>query len=163
MRDRENANAASEENAFQRYLDDEQYEALVEAVAGEKVMGLAVWENSIADESESPASRAPTQSVREPRPDGRALFDVDLYLENKICLALYGTSVFPDPESSPLHGWQRTGRILQTLIGRGAWLDEVATTEENDLVLILSRDRQPQIYLRVGGWSVEEWERLPGE
>ena len=133
-------------------LDDEQYEALVAAVAGEKVMGLALWEESITDEEEG-----------KPPPEARDLFDCDLYLENNLFLALYGTAVFPDPDSDPLRGWQRTGKILQSLINEGIWLDEIAATDEDELVLILSRDYKPQLYLNVSGWSVEEWETLPGE
>ena len=140
------------EVAIQFQLDDEQYAALVDTVAGEKVMGLALWEESVTD-----------QVGDKPSPDGRVLFDLDLYLENSSLLALYGTSVFPDPDSNPLRGWQQTGKILQSLINAGIWLDEIAATDEEELVLILSRNQVPQLYLNVGGWSVERWESLPGE
>ena len=72
-------------------------------------------------------------------------------------------SVFPDLDSNPLRGWQQTGTILQTLIAQGIWLDEIAATEEDELVLILSRHHKPQLYMNVSGWSIEEWETLPGE
>ena len=140
------------EDALQFQLDDEQYAALVDTVAGERVMGLALWEESITD-----------QGGAKPNAAARVLFDLDLYLENNSLLALYGTSVFPDPESDPLRGWQHTGKILQSLINKGIWLDEIAATDEDDLVLILSRNHEPQLYLNVSGWSVEEWETLPGE
>ena len=42
-------------------------------------------------------------------------------------------------------------------------MDEIAATEEDELVLILSRNHTPQMYLNVSGWSVEEWDALPGE
>lgn len=140
------------EAAIHYLLDDEQYEALVDSVAGERVMGLALWEESISDEGGG-----------RPSPERRVLFDLDLYLENNQLLALYGTSFFPDPESDPLRGWQQTGRIVQALINEGIWLDEIAATEENELVLILSRKHVPVLYLNVSGWTVEEWESLPGE
>lgn len=133
-------------------LDDEQYAALVENVAGEKVVGLALWEESITDEA-----------AERPGPESRILFDLDLYLENNLLLTLYGAGVFPDPESEPLHGWQRAGKIIQTLVNAGIWLDDIAATEDNNLVLVLCRDRTPQLYLIVSGWSVEKWELLPGE
>ncbi|MDE0077971.1 MAG: hypothetical protein OXO50_10660 [Caldilineaceae bacterium] len=133
-------------------LDDEQYEELVDAVAGERVMSLALWEESVSDEG----------GLRPP-PDQRLLFDLDLYLENRMLLALYGTAIYSDPESSPLRGWQRTGKIVQTLISTGIWLDEIAATDEDELVLILSRNHVPQLYLNVSGWTVEDWENLPGE
>ena len=132
-------------------LDDEQYAALVETAAGERVVGLALWEESIADEA-----------TKRPQPETRSLFDLDLYLENSLLLTLYGTSVFPDPESEPLRGWQRAGRIMQSLVNEGIWLDDIAATEEDNLVLVLCRDRTPQLYLIVSGWSAEKWESLPG-
>lgn len=133
-------------------LDDEQYDELVDTVAGERVMGLALWEESVSDEGGG-----------RPAPEQRILFDLDLYLENSLLLALYGTAIYTNPESSPLRGWRQAGRIVQTLINSGIWLDEVAATEEDELVLILSRQHVPQLYLNVSGWTVEEWENLPGE
>ncbi len=132
-------------------LDEEQYAALVETVAGEKVVGLALWEESIADEA-----------AERPEPETRSLFDLDLYLENNLLLTLYGASAFPDPESEPLRGWQRAGKIMQSLVSEGIWLDDIAATEENNLVLVLCRDHTPQLYLIVSGWSAEKWESLPG-
>ena len=137
---------------LQYHLDDEQYEILVEAVAGERAVGVALWEESISDEL-----------GERPSPETRALFDLDLYLENSVLLALYGTSIYTDPESDPLRGWQQTGRIVQAEIREGIWLDEIATTEEEELVLILSRNHRPRLYFNVSGWTVEEWESLPGE
>lgn len=133
-------------------LDDEQYDELVNTVVGERLMGLALWEESVSDEGGG-----------RPSPEQRVLFDLDLYLENRLLLALYGTAIYTDPESSPLRGWQRTGKIVQTLINEGIWLDEIAATEEDELVLVLSRRHIPQLYLNVSGWTVEEWEDLPGE
>ena len=133
-------------------LDDELYDELVNTVAGERVIGLALWEESVSDEG-----------GERPAPDQRVLFDLDLYLENRLLLALYGTALYSDPGSSPLRGWRRAGKIVQTLINSGIWLDEIAATEEDELVLILSRNHKPQLYLNVSGWTVEEWETLPGE
>lgn len=146
-----NGKGPGEARLFYR-LDDEQYERLVDAVAGERVMSLALWEESVSDEVGA-----------RPPPNKRELFDLDLYLENKLLLALYGTALYSDPESSPLRGWQQAGKIVQTLINNGIWLDEIAATEEEELVLILSRNHVPQLYLNVSGWTVEDWENLPGE
>ena len=142
----------SGEAALHYRLDDEQYQALVDAVAGERVMGLALWEESISD-----------VTGETPSPKARVLFDLDLYLENHLLLALYGTSVFPDPDSDPLRGWQQAGKIVQALISEGIWLDEIAATEEDELVLVLSRKHIPHLYLNVGGWTIEEWKTLPGD
>lgn len=91
------------------------------------------------------------------------MFDLDLYLENNSYLALYGATLFLDPESDPLRGWQRTGKMLQSLTTEGVWLEEIAATEEDELVLVLSRDHTPRLFLTVSGWTVEEWETLPDE
>ena len=156
------------DGALHVQLDDEQYAALVDTAAGEKVIGLALWEESITDQFDSrrPQGSGRFSAIKEggkPTPAARVLFDLELYLENNLLLTLYGTSFFPDPESDPLRGWQWAGKILQSLINEGIWLDEIAATEEDELVLILSRNHTPQMYLNVSGWSVEEWETLPGE
>ncbi len=156
------------DGALHVQLDDEQYAALVDTVAGEKVMGLALWEESITDQLDSriPQGSGLLSAINEgekPTPTARVLFDLELYLENNLLLTLYGTSFFADPESDPLRGWQWAGKILQSLINEGIWVDEIAATEEDELVLILSRNHTPQMYLNVSGWSVEEWDALPGE
>ncbi|MDE0198079.1 MAG: hypothetical protein OXK78_07785, partial [Caldilineaceae bacterium] len=84
-------------------LDDDQFDELVETAAGERVTGLALWEESVSDEG-----------GERPTPNQRVLFDLDLYLENKTLLALFGTAIYSDPESSPLRGWQQAGKIVQT-------------------------------------------------
>jgi len=38
---------------------------------------------------------------------------------------------------------------------------EVAVDEEDGLVLVLGRGDQPDIYLQVGAWLLDEWEELP--
>ena len=145
-------NSRNRRDEIYSQLDDEQFKMLVKTVEEEKIVGLVLWEESIADEEkEKPALEA------------RALFDLDLYLENNLFLELYGTFIFPDPDNDPLHGWQQTGKILQTLIANGVWLDEIAATEEDELILILSQNHKPQLYMNVGGWSIEEWETLPSE
>lgn len=138
---------------FQRTLTDELYEELSEVVVGEKIVGLALWEASLADDEEA----------GEPAPDERVIVDLDLYLENKFYLELYGTLVFPDPQSDPLQGLEQIGKMVSGLIEQGVWLDEIAATEEDELVLILYRERQPQLYLNVGGWTLSEWETLPSD
>lgn len=135
-----------------RSVTDELYAELMENVAGEKVVGLALWEESLADgEDELPSPRA------------RAVFDLDLYLENQLSLELYGTFLFSDPDADPLQGLERIGTMLSNLIEAGIWLDEIAVTEEDDLVLILSQHRKPRLYLNVGGWTLAEWESLPSD
>ncbi len=137
---------------FHQIVTDELYTELVESIEGQKVVGLAVWEESLADEE-----------GEEIPPATRQIFDLDLYLENQLYLELYATYIFDDPESDALRGLDRIGTICTKLIETGIWLEEIAVTEENELVLILSRNHRPHLYLNVGGWSMEEWETLPDE
>jgi hypothetical protein len=143
---------AEEQEGFHQFVTDELYTELVETVEGEKVVGLALWEESLADAEEEEVDA-----------DTRELFDFDLYLENKLYLEIYAAYIFQDPNSDALRGLDRIGKMFSGLIEEGLWLDEIAVTEENELVLILSRNRQPLLYLNVGGWAIEEWETLPDE
>jgi hypothetical protein len=137
---------------FHQTITEELYTELVEQVEGEKVVGLALWDESLADEEDVPV-----------KPEEREVFDFDLYVENNLYLELYATYIFEDPEGDPLRGLDQIGKIFSSLIEEGVWLEEVATTTENELVLILSRNYQPKLYLNVGGWAIEEWETLPEE
>ncbi len=132
-------------------LTEERYRELVEQVEGQRVVSLALWETSLAD----------PEDVRVPA-DERAVFDMDLYLENRRCLELYGVHVHRHPSELPLRGLDQLGTIVADLVTQGIWLDEIASTEDGGLVLILARHREPRLYLDVGGWSLGEWDRLPG-
>ncbi len=133
-------------------LTDELYEQLEEEVLGEKVVGLALWEESLADDEENP-----------PETDERQVFDLDLYLENNIYFELYGALFFADLDGEPLQGLDRIGTIVAALTETGVWLDDIAATEEDELVLILSQNHEPKLYLSVGGWTLNEWDTLPDE
>ncbi|MBX3053570.1 MAG: hypothetical protein KF753_18985 [Caldilineaceae bacterium] len=133
-------------------LTDELYEALEEEVLGEKVVGLALWEESLADDEEAA-----------PSADERQVFDLDLYLENNLYFELYGVIFFTDQDGDPLQGLDRIGTIVAELTDKGVWLDEAAATEEDELVLILSQDHEPKLYLSVGGWTLNEWDTLPDD
>lgn len=133
-------------------LTDELYEQLEEEVLGEKVVGLALWEESLADDENNP-----------PEADERQVFDLDLYLENHVYFELYGVLFFTSLDGEPLQGLDHIGTIVAELTDKGIWLDDIAATEEDELVLVLSRDHEPQLYLSVGGWTLNEWETLPDE
>ncbi|MBI3958553.1 MAG: hypothetical protein HY328_07065 [Chloroflexi bacterium] len=133
-------------------LTDELYEQLEEEVLGEKVVGLALWEESLADDEGNL-----------PEADERQVFDLDLYLENNIYFELYGALFFADLDGEPLQGLDWIGTIVAELTDKGVWLDDIAATEEDELVLILSQDHQPKLYLSVGGWTLNEWDTLPDE
>jgi len=133
-------------------LTDEIYEQLEEDVIGEKVVGLALWEESLADEEESV-----------PEADERQVFDLDLYLENNVYFELYGVLFFTDQDGDPLQGLDQIGTIVAELTDKGVWLDEIAATDEDEMVLILSQNHEPKLYLSVGGWTLNEWDTLPDD
>ncbi len=133
-------------------LSDEEYAALVDEVVGQRVVGIALWETSIADEAEGEAP-----------PEERDIVDLDVYLENSRYFELYGAQLFSDLDSEPLRGLPRIGKIVADLANRGVWLDEIAATEEDELVLILCRRQTPQLYLVAGGWLLDTWDTLPAE
>lgn len=133
-------------------LTDELYEQLEEEVLGEKVAGLALWEESLADDEEDV-----------PDADERQVFDLDLYLENHIYFELYGVIFYTTADGDPLQGLDRIGTMVAELTEKGIWLDEIAATEEDELVLILSQDHEPKLYLSVGGWTLNEWDTLPDD
>ena len=131
-------------------LTDELYTELEAGVLGEKVVGLALWEESLADDEQNP-----------PAADERLVFDLDLYLENNTYFELYGILLFSDLDGEPLQGLDRIGTIVAELTGKGVWLDDIAATEEDEMVLILSQNHEPKLYLSAGGWTLNEWESLP--
>jgi hypothetical protein len=136
---------------FHTTVTDELYEDLVDRVGGVRVVGVALWEESLADVPDEAA----------PEPTQRALVDLDLYLENKSSMELYGVATYTDLEGEPLQGLDFIGQRLADLVEEGIWLDEVAVDEEDELVLVLTRNHQPLLYMSVGGWSLAEWDELP--
>jgi hypothetical protein len=136
-----------------RTVTDELYDELVEQVTDQRVVGLAVWEESLADDPEA----GPTPA------DQRDIFDLDLYVENHNYMELYGVQIYRDPESDPLQGLEQTGKMLSKLVEDGVWLEEVAVNEIDELVLILAQRHEPCLYLSVSGWTLEQWDNLPEE
>ena len=139
---------------FYTAVDDELYDELSELV-GQKVVYVAVWEDSLADA---------LGSTNEPGANGAdeaAQFDIDLYLADGVFFELYGTQCFSDPDAPPWRGLEKCNRQLVSLLKRGLWLEEVAVTEDDDLVLVLGQAGYPLVYLNVGGWLIEEWDELP--
>lgn len=142
----------SEERELDFYttVDDEMYDDLAE-LAGQRVVHVQLWEESISDMLEGQEVAATSTNAA----------DLDLYLEGGIYFELYGVLAYRDPEQEPLPDRATVERQLTALVKQGLWLDEVAVDEENALVLVLSRARKPQLYLAISGWSVDEWDELP--
>lgn len=131
-------------------LEDDLFAELAELL-GQKVVSYSLWEESLADELEPAAGES----------DAPLLVDLDLYLEGGIYFELYGAACFPDLESEPLENWMRIESTLAQLVRAGVWLDDIAVDDDEQLVLVLSRQHEPVLYLAVGGWLLDEWEELP--
>lgn len=132
-------------------LDDDLFVELSELV-NQKVVSYSLWEESLADELEE-----------ESGPDDVVLVDLDLYLEGGIYFEMYGVACFPDLESDPLATWPLVQSTLAQLVRRGVWLDDLAVDDDEQLVLVLTQQHNPVLYLVVGGWLIDEWEELPEE
>ncbi len=143
--------ARKQEFDFFTTVDDEMYDDLAE-LAGQKVVHLEIWDESLQDTLDG----TPTD------PTTQVAVDLDLYLDSGVYFELYGVLCYPDPEQEPLVGFPVIQEQVTKLVKQELWLDEVAVDEEDALVFVLSRQHQPQLYLMIEGWSFAEWDELPG-
>jgi hypothetical protein len=130
-------------------VDDELFEELSELV-GQKVVFAQLWQESVADALDADAAE-----------EQCTVFDLDLYLKDGLFFELYGVYLYPGLDAEPLAGFSETDQRLSQLLSIGLYLEDIASDEEETLVLVLGRRRQPQLYLLVGAWSLSEWEELP--
>jgi hypothetical protein len=137
-------------------IDDEQYAELSE-LAGQALVHVSVWEESLADALNQGHAGAPTQA------EDDLAADLDLYLRDGVYFELYGTLCYTDPEQAPLNNLNEIESRLRNLIKRGGELLEVAVDEDDGLVLVLGSEGQPSFYLQVGAWLLDEWEELPDD
>ena len=131
-------------------VDDEMYDDLA-ALAGQKIVHIEVWDESLQD----------TMAGAESDPATQDAVDMDLYLDGGVYFELYGVVCYPDPDREPLVGHVNIGQTLNRLVKQSLWLDEGAVDEEDTLVFILSQQHKPQLYLVIEGWSFAEWDELP--
>ncbi len=135
-------------------VDDALYDELSD-LTGQRVVHVALWEESLAD------ALAEKSAEAEIDPERQTTFDLDLYLDEGVYFELYGVSAFTDLDAPPVTGADPMAKLLLTAVDQGVWLEEIAVDEEDNLVLILGRQGVPTLYLTVGGWLLEEWEELP--
>ncbi|MCB0129369.1 MAG: hypothetical protein KDD78_00910, partial [Caldilineaceae bacterium] len=84
-------------------VDDETFDELAE-LTGERIVHVAIWEESLADELDD----------MRVEPEDQTMFDVDLYLEDGIYFELYGTTCFPSLDSNALMSLDTVSRVLLT-------------------------------------------------
>ncbi len=130
-------------------LDDDRRAELNEMV-GLKVLGIELWDESIADDEEEPP----------PAAEDRMFVDCDLYFDDNLALELYVTSVYPDPDGEPIVGvdamFAAVGRLADDnleLVDYGE-----ADEEEGGLALAFGLGDDVKTVLVANAWMVSDWE-----
>jgi len=142
---------------FEDFGDDELYYSLdddrraeLNEMVGLKVLGIELWDESIADEEGEPP----------PAAEDRMFVDCDLYFDDNLALELYVTSVYPDPEGEPVVGvdamFAAVGRLADDnleLVDYGE-----ADEEEGGLALAFGHGEDVEMVLVANAWMVSDWE-----
>ena len=138
------------EDVLHTELTDEAYEELAVS-EGAVVVGLSFWESSVADELEEDP----------PIPEQRSVIDLDLYLDDNTLFELFGASLFPADQNTPLVGVEAIEKALVDMADSESELSEVAQTEDGALALVFAAGEDLKLIITVGAWSVSEWDELP--
>ncbi len=125
----------------------------LQMLQGKAVLGLALWQDSIADE----------ELEEEVTEEDRVFVDFDLYLEGRDLLELYAATVYRDAEIEPIAGLNSIADALGHLTEQGAVLNEVAADEEDGLVLVLAAPNGERLLIAPSGWVLAQWSSLPDE
>jgi len=136
------------EDDLQTVLDDAAQEEM-EELLGRQVLGIEMWEESLADEEENEAVLS----------EERFLFDCDLYLEGGMALELYATLAYPDPEGEPVQGMDNIFDVVGRLADDNLeLLDYDQADAEGGLALAFGKGEQVGLALVAGAWLISEWE-----
>ena len=146
----DSANGKQSDLPLYTTVDDELYAELGQ-LAGQKVVLVEVWEDSLSTALEG----------EEGEPQEQMSFDIDLYLADGAYFELYSATCFDSLDSDPWQGLEAVSERLAAVARQGATLQEVAVDEEDQLVLVLAYGRGEQLYLPVAAWLLEEWDELP--
>ena len=131
-------------------VDDETYDELA-ALIGQRVVHVALWEDSLADALAERSVDAAQQST----------FDLDLYLEDGVYFEMYGVACFDDPDAEAWSGLGPAGARFAAFVAACAQLGDVAVDDDDGLVLVLTAPDGRNCYLVVGAWLLAEWDELP--
>lgn len=137
------------EDEFYYELDDDRRAELNEMV-GLKVLGIELWEESIADDDED----------QPPASEERMFVDCDLYLDDNVAIELYVASVYPDPDGEPVVGvdaiFAAVGRLADDQMELIDYGD--ADEEEGGIALAFGKGDEVQTVLVAQAWMVSDWE-----
>ncbi len=139
-------------NDLQFKLTDELWEDMV-TLEGAPITAITVWDRSLVDES-----------LPEPVTDQNRVFvDIDIFLANQTKLELYGAWVSQNQEGEPIVGLDDIGETLALHTQNGAIIDEIASDEEEMLILIIANEAKSSLLLAATAWLEDVWEALPEE
>lgn len=143
-------------------VDDEQFNDLSE-LNGQPVVHAGVWEEGLAESIASTNSgyASASDTTQDDGTEDGVAADIDLYLRDGVYFELYGTLCYTDLDAPPLADLAEIEQQLQEQLKTGLKLLEIAVDEEDGLVVILGRGKNPLFYLQVGAWLLDEWEELP--
>lgn len=145
-------------------VSDEQFEDLMD-LSGQQIVQTILWNDSMAnalddaDALDSDPQPSPTQTAE----TDNSVFDLDVYLKDGVYFELFGVQLYPSLDSEPLSGYDTVKAFLTELIAQGLWLDDLGVDEDDGLVLILCRQREPLLYIPAGAWFIDEWDELPDD
>ncbi len=130
-------------------LDDDRRAELNEIV-GLKVLGIELWDESIADEEEE----------QPPAPEERVFVDCDVYFDDNVALELYVAAVYPDPEGDPVTGVDNIFAALGRLADENLDLVDFgeADEEEGGIALAFGHGDDVQLAVVANAWMVTDWE-----
>ena len=138
------------EDVLHTELTDEAYEELAVS-EGAVVVGLSFWESSVADELEEDP----------PVPEHNMAETAFLGVEPNTLFELFGASLFPADQNTPLVGVEAIEKALVDMADSESELSEVAQTEDGALALVFAAGEDLKLIITVGAWSVSEWDELP--
>lgn len=130
-------------------LDDDRRAELNEIV-GLKVLGIELWEESIADEEEE----------QPPTPEERVFVDCDVYFDDNVALELYVAAVYPDPDGEPVAGVDNIFAAMGRLADDNLELVDFGEADEDEggLALAFGRGDTVQMVIVANAWMVTDWE-----
>jgi hypothetical protein len=123
----------------------------LQSLQGRVVQGLALWQDSIADE----------EMEEEATDENRVFVDFDLYLEGQELLEIYAATVYQDMDDEPMAGLSEIANVLGGITGKGAVLSEVTMDDEDGLVLVFTTEAQESLIVAPSGWVMGYWDNLP--
>ncbi len=139
-------------DAIQFQLTEALWEDM-QALEGQPIASLVVWDSSLVDDSlESPVAD-----------EARVYVDCELYLANQTLLELYGVAVAHEDAEEPLVGLAAINQALEQLADDGAFLLEIASDQDDGLVLTIGNQAGQNILLAVTAWLESTWDTLPEE